>query len=270
MVEDNNDMCISQEIRVAIPDLELLTVEDGSMQDSAILTREQNTQAQPQIISAPLGDPLFWMYFHVRIVDYAIRKFDLERQLAEVRGELLQADLARQYSGRQEAEKELKKLKAILSLRESALMDSVIALFRADDKNETLEFKLKNTENALSHIRADYVPALIRALAAENDSEQKEIILQMYEKRFGSREKLLKLAEAEKKCEEKGKNCQRANYDCMDKLIQQHETGRCPKTTGQRMADFLEKLFDPKTYSKITTALYDTFRGKQPKQDDCG
>lgn len=266
MGEDIQD---SQEIKIVIPEQQLLTIEDGSIQDSAVFTREQNSAPQPQVISAPLGDPLFWMYFHIRIVDYAIRKFDQEKQLAEIRCELLEAGVAREYLARQEAEKELKKLRTLLALRDSALAESVMALFRADDRNDSLELRLKNTENTILHLSADYVPALIRALAAENGAESKEAIIQMYEKRFGSREKLLKLAEAEQKCEDKSKNCQRTNYDCMDKLIQYHETGKCPKTTGQRMADFMEKLLCPKTYSKIVTALYEAFRGK-PKQDDCG
>jgi len=262
-----DDLQDSREIKIVIQDPELLTIDDGSPADSRILT--QNTQAQPQVISAPLGDPLFWLYFHIRMVDHAISKFDQEKRFAEVRGELLEADLSRQYSARKEAEKENNKLRTLLALRDAALAESTMEVFRADDRNSSLEFRLGNAENALAYLRADYVPALVRALAAENEAEQKEIIIQMYEKRFGSREKLLKLAEAERKCEEREASCQRENYDCMDKLIKQHETGKCPNTAGQKIADFLERLLDPKTYSQITTALYDAFRGKI-KTDDCG
>jgi hypothetical protein len=60
----------------------------------------------------------------------------------------------------------------------------------------------------------------------------------------------------------------------MDKLIQQHETGRCPKTAGQRIEDFMEKLLNPDTYHAIVQSIYRAFREK-PKSppvriDDCG
>jgi hypothetical protein len=264
---NDDDMHVSQEIKILIPEQELLKIDDDSPEMSGVYSPDGqgNPSPQQQTIKAPIGDPIFWLYIHVGMVDYAIRKFDQDKRLAEVRGELLEANVAREYAARKEAEKELKKLKDLIALRESALTETVIALFRTEDKNETLELRLKNTENALAAVSEDYFPALVRALAAENKAEQKEILLQMYEKRFGSREKLLKLAEAEQKCEDQQRKCMRENYGCIDKITQYHDLGRCPKTVGQRISHFLERITSPATYYKIARAIRYAFTKKEEK-----
>lgn len=262
IVRDEEGLLVEERTR---PHAEQIIVDDDSPADSRIYGNPVgNPPPQQQIeqlaIHAPLGDGKFWLWVHLSLVAYALRRLSTDKELAEVRGELLASNVAREYHGRRNAQTELEKTRALLTLREEALATATFALFEESHKTEDLERELAKLHETLKRYEEERTGLYVAALQASNDAEAKEAIIKMYEQRFGSREKLLRLATAEQKCEDKNRPCRREDYACIDKLIQFHEIGRCPKTAGERIARAFEKLTSPSTYYKIARAVLYAFR----------
>jgi hypothetical protein len=261
IVRDEEGLLVEERTR---PPAEQIIVDDDSPADSRIYGNVGNPPPQQQIeqiaIHAPLGDGKFWLWVHLKLVAYALQKLSVDKEIAEARGELLEANVAREYRGRRATEQELGKTKLLLELREYALASATFALFEESDKSEDLQSQLTKLQEKLNQYEEERTGLYVAALRASNDAEAKEVIIKMYEQRFGSREKLLRLATAEQKCEDKNRPCRREDYACIDKLIQYHEVGRCPKTVGERIARAFEKLASPTTYYKIARAILYAFR----------
>jgi len=211
-----------------------IDVTDGdSIEDSKIMEAIPQSQL-PRTIYAPLGDAEFWIGIHLGLVSYAMREAEkqmLEVNVASTRISLIQNDLYKQFREKVQLQEEFKMQKNLA---------------------ENYKFVIQ-----------------LAMLLTQNKVEEKENILRMYEERFGSRDDLMKLAKAEENTKLPGMLGPR-KYADISTLIKQHETGERPKTVGQRMADFAEKLLSPETYSNIVNALYAAFRGKEQRDDCCG
>ncbi|MEM3154288.1 MAG: hypothetical protein QW165_01840 [Candidatus Woesearchaeota archaeon] len=232
----NEDMQISRADIPIVREHPLDVKDDNSLEDSRVIKIGNTEPASqlPRTIYAPIGDAEFWLKVHIGLVEYALRTAKnsiLAQKIAEARVELVQNDLYRQYSDKTRLEEELKKEKI---------------------RSENYKFGIQ-----------------LALLLADNKVEEKEKIIKMYEERFGTREELLKLAQAEENCLLEGRSC-KTKYNCISKFIESHKTGKCPKTIGQRAADFVEKLLNPKTYLGMATAFYTAFRGKTADDDNCG
>jgi hypothetical protein len=256
-----------------------LDVKDGdSPEDSRIIQIAEDQPANesqlPRTIYAPIGDAEFWMSVHVGLLEYALRTAEqsiLDKQLAEARVNLVQNDLYKQFtdkiklSNQLEAQKELNEQEKMAHQTQTALMlakqINLVYMMAMTESSHKAEINALEEQQELQ--------LQITMLRASNEVEARENIIKMYEERFGSREELLKLAQAEETCMGK-RNCQTRDYNCISKLIKMHEEGKCPKSVGTRMADFVEKLLSPRTYTNIVSALYAAFRGKENHEDSCG
>lgn len=276
---DDEDMHVST-ARIPIVQEHPLDISEGdSLEDSRIMQAipgEQPTPENqlPRTIYAPLGDAEFWFGIHLGLVEYALRAAGQsmhDKNLAEARINLIQNDLYRQFTDKMHinselvAQKELNEKEKKTHISQLAFVfakyiDLVYAMGIAQDRHETTIQELEKMQD----LRLQFY-----RLCASNEIERKENVIKMYEERFGSREELEKLAQAEENTKLPGTLGPR-KYADISALIKQHETGERPKTVGQRMADFAEKLLSPKTYSNIVNALYAAFRGKEQRDDSCG
>ncbi len=260
---EDGDMHVST-ARIPIVREHPLEISEGdSLEDSRIIELAGPSQL-PRTISAPLGEAEFWFGIHLGMVEYAMRvagESILEKQLADARIALIQNDLYRQFTDKMHlsnelfAQKVLNEQERIYHLSRAAhIISRYINLIYErgimQDRHETEVQELgKEHELAMQFL----------GLRASNEIEAKDDIIKMYEKRFGSREELMKLAQAEEKSKLNGPLGPR-KYADISTFIKQHETGKQPKTIGQQMVDCFEKLLNPDTYGNIARAVYRAFR----------
>jgi len=197
----------------------------------------------------------YWKWLHIDVVRDLIKELQISATIAEVRGEVLEANVAREYHEKMELQKALK----------AERHDKVeiftrylhrIYLHRLEESDR------EYAEESLAEANSRIIAYHIVALGLSDKINEQEKLIREYARRFGSPEDLRKLKEAEENCAKKGTNCKREDYDCISKLLEHHGAGKCPKTTGQRMMDFLEKIANPDTYYNIAQAVYRAFRKK--------
>ncbi len=251
-----------------------IDVTDGdSIEDSKIMEAIPQSQL-PRTIYAPLGDAEFWIGIHLGLVEYALRTAEqsiLEKHITETRISLIQNDLYMQFTDKLHinselvAQKELNEQERKENLSRTALIISkyVLTIYERGIAQYRHELEIQKLE------KEHELDIQLLGLRASNEIEAKEIVIRMYEERFGTRQELERLAQAEENTKLPGMLGPR-KYADISTLIKQHETGERPKTVGQRMADFAEKLLSPETYSNIVNALYAAFRGKEQRDDCCG
>jgi len=163
---------------------------------------------------------------------YMLRK---ENDLFDVRNEILKADnnnLFRAYMKELTAKKRFEK--------ENWDLEKAIDWYK---KNFVPNEEVLKTLEELRRVKKSEFDLIQRVMLAEGDAEQKEQMLEIFEKYFGKREKLYELAAAVEKCTEKGRKC-RKNYGCVDALIADHTKADCPQTLGQRVVKCIERVTD--------------------------
>lgn len=242
--------------------------EGDSLEDSKIIAAVRQSQL-PRTIYAPIGDAEFWIEIHLGLVAYALRAAEqsmLEKHIEEARIVLIQNDLYRQFRDKVHLSNELaakqdqidKERKEHLSMTANILTRyiNLIYLFGIEKDRHDTEVQLLSKEHELS--------LQLFGLHVSNEIEAKELVIKMYEGRFGSREELMKLAKAEENSRLPGMLGPR-KYADISTYVKQHETGKQPKTIGQQMVDCFEKLFNPDTYGNIARAVYRAFRKEDKK-----
>jgi hypothetical protein len=277
---NDEDMHVSTANIPIIRELPLDVTDGDSPEDSRIIRISPEDQPAPQnqlprTIYAPLGDAEFWFGIHLGLAEYALRvagQSILDKQLVEAHALLVENDLARQFAAKERLTEELAAQKKLTTTERQVHLEQMAFIFgQYLDLERTLKIAQGKHEARIKELeKIQDLRLQLYRLCASNEIEAKETIIKMYEERFGSREELEKLARAEEDCIGKGRNCATKDYNCISKLIALHEKGKCPKTAGERMADFVEKLLSPKTYSNIVNALYTAFRGKERDADSCG
>ncbi len=250
---DGEDLEISRTIPV-IPEDFCDIVHGDNPADSGVslpsrTIEEKADQVWPPVVYAPLGDPAFWLEFHIGHVAYALRqaeKIQADALLAEARNEILEASVEREWWEKVRLGNQLEK--------------------QEDAHKEEMRKELSNRANVIAkYIHLIYLRHLM-ADRYETKIEEKETLIRMYEERFGSVEELLKLSQAEENSKLAGPLGPR-KYVNISTLIKQHETGRKPLM--HRVSDVLEKMLSPTTYGNIASAVYAAFRGKEP-DNSCG
>ncbi len=284
---DEEDMHVSTASIPILREEKAGIVEENSPAETQVIRRLEErleNPAAPQwppIVYAPIDDPEFWLEFHNAVQRAGIQQLrdsDVARQLAEARILLIQNDLDRQYADKIRLGNQLENVSAELAavkkqseqqiadhLRTKAdifakYINLVYLLGIERDQHETTVLELEKAVEQMSNNERKYYFGL---LCAANEVEARELIIKMYEERFGTREELMKLGKAEENTKLPGTLGPR-KYADISAIIKQHQTGK-QKTVGQRIGDFAEKLLSPDTYGNIARAIYRAFKKEEKK-----
>jgi hypothetical protein len=259
--EDSREMHISGEIPI-LDDRE--DVPESDLDNSQIIH-----------VSAPksleeIQTHRYWKWVRIDVVRELIEKLLGDKKIAEARGEVLEANVAREYKGKIKAETDLKKAQSAVTYWQSEVSVVLGEFFKLYDAYLKLEKGNYALQNHLKNSEEKEVGLILEIMRVNGEAEAKETMLKLYEQRFGSREKLLKLLQAEEKCEQAGRKCKK-QYDCISQIIEMHETGKCPKTVGQRIAYCFERLTD--LAFEMAKRVYNVLDGRKYKSveiKECG
>ena len=261
--EETDELQISTSGIPIIREKPLLKIEDDSIQDSGVYgtgATNENTAAEQADIKAPLGDPMFWLWFYASTQSHVLEKTILDKILYEARGEILEASVKREYEEKTKLEEALKaenhdKIGIFVRYIHR------IYLHRLEESDrEYAEESLVKANERVKALESNELMQMFVKLGLSNKIEEQEQTIREYAKRFGTPESLWKLKAAEENRAMNGQNLPK--YQSIEELLTYYCTGKLPKTTGQRVMDFLEKIANPDTYHNIAQAVYRAFRKK--------
>ncbi len=243
------------------PSTERLLVDSSTPTDEVYL---ENT------VNAPLGEGRFWLWFHLNILSYSIRELSEKKEFAELRAVLLENNVKREYEEKTKLEEALKAEKHDKIGIFTRYIHRIYLHRLEESDREYAEESLVKANEKIKALESKEFMQLFVELGLSNRIEEKEQTIREYAKRFGTPESLWKLKAAEENRAMNGQNLPK--YQSIEELLTYYGTGKLPKTTGQRVIDFLEKIANPDTYYDIASAVYDAFRTKSkvPKIKDCG
>jgi len=210
--------------------------------------QEQREQEQKQINE----DMETLSYIGLCFVVYAINR---HAELLDVRNEILKSDnnnLFRAYMKELTAKKK--------SEKENWDLEKTIDWYK---KNFVPNEEVLKTFEELRRVKKSEFDLIQRVMVAEGDAEQKEQMLEIFEKYFGGRNKLYKLNSVMETCTDKGRKC-RQKYDFVDELIAEHTGEKCSKTLGQRIVGCVEKVTD--CYIGMLRGIYRRLMGTDYKE----
>ncbi len=268
--EETDRINVSGEIPILRPDdtrEEALDESQPELYDSKVIHLRT-----PKPISE-IQEHLYWKWVRIDIVRAIIDELQNTANIAEARGEVLEANVAREY---QEKIKLQEALKAENHDKIEIFMRYLhrIYLHRLEESDRELaEEDLAKANEKIKMLENSELGSLFVKLGLSNEIEKQDALIKEYAKRFGTPESLWKLKEAE---ENRAMNGQKLpKYQTIEELITYYHTGKLPKTTGQRAMDFLEKIANPDTFYNIAQAVYRAFKKEKPKRlpikiNDCG
>lgn len=241
--------CLIDEQR--FPSTERLLVDSSTPTDEVYL---ENT------VNAPLGNGRFWLWFHLNILSYSIRELSEKKEFAELRAVLLENNVKREYEEKTKLEEALKaENHDKIEIFTRYIHRIYLHRLEESDREYAEECLAKSNEKIKALESKEFMQMFVE-LGLSNKIEEKEQTIREYAKRFGTPESLWKLKAAEENRAMNGQTLPK--YQSIEELLTYYSTGKLPKTTGQRVMDFLENIANPDTYYNIAKAVLYAFRKK--------